>query len=142
MAAEDLLASLAGVGLTPELGRPILVVDDDPSARRLAEATLAKLGYRVIGAASGAAGLRAAEADSPAAVVLDLIMPKMDGFEFLVRYRATPEGRRAPVIVWTAKDLTVEDRVRLDGAAARVLGKRDGGAEFLLEALDTVLRPP
>ena len=139
--SEDLLASLARAKVTPDAPRPVLVVEDDPVSLRLAETALAGRGYRVVGAASGAAGLEAAEAESPAALVLDLKMPGMDGFDFLARYRATPDGRRTPVIVWTAKDLTHEDRVRLDGAVARVVAKRHGGNGPLLEALDTVIRP-
>lgn len=89
----------------------------------------------------GAAGLTAAAAAAPAAVVLDLLMPTMDGLEFLARYRATPAGRGVPVIVSSAKELTVADRARLSEAATRVVPKRAGSARPLLDTLEAVLPP-
>jgi signal transduction histidine kinase/CheY-like chemotaxis protein len=136
--ARTLLASLARVSLPPA-DRPILILDDDVPTLRLAAAALGDRGYRVLSETSGVTGLRMAESSAPAAVVLDLLMPGLDGFEFLERYRATEVGRGVPVIVWTAKDLTARDRARLDGAVARVVSKREAGTGPLLAALDDVL---
>jgi CheY-like chemotaxis protein len=68
-------------------------------------------------------------------------MPGMDGLEFLDLFRASEGGRRVPVIVWTAKDLTAGDWARLEGAVARVVLKRDAGIAPLLAALDDVMQP-
>jgi signal transduction histidine kinase/CheY-like chemotaxis protein len=133
--SEDLLASLHSAGLRPATGRPVLIVDDDPRARRLMETMLQGLGYRSIGAAGAEEGLGLAARDVPAAVILDLAMPGMDGFEFLERFRAMPTGRSTPVIVWTVKDLSVADEDRLAASAQAVV--RKGGTERLLEELRT-----
>ncbi len=140
--ADDLLASLARAGVAPPGGPPILVVDDDPPTLRFAEAALAGRGYRVVGVTSAAGALRAAAAEPPAVVVLDLLMPEMDGFEFLERYRASEAGRSTQVIVWTAKDLTAGDSVRLSDEVTRVVSKHAGGTESLLAAVASLLPDP
>jgi CheY-like chemotaxis protein len=115
------------------MGRPVLIVDDDPRARRLMETMLQAIGYPSREAASAEEGLGIAERDMPAAVILDLSMPGMDGFEFLDRFRAMPAGRGTPVIVWTVKDLSAADQDRLAASAQAVV--RKGGTERLLEEL-------
>jgi signal transduction histidine kinase/DNA-binding response OmpR family regulator len=133
--AEELLASLRRAGLRPTVGRPVLVVDDDPQARRLMETMLTALGYATIEAAGGEEGLLLAQREAPAAVILDLYMPGMDGFGFLERFRAMPAGHGTPVIVWTVKDLTAADHARLAASAQAVVLK--GGTGRLIEELRT-----
>jgi CheY-like chemotaxis protein len=135
--AEQLLASLKRAGVEAPADRPVLVVDDDPHARRLVETTLQGLGYRSVAVASGEEAMRAVGKEPPAAVILDLIMPEMDGFEFLERFRTLPSGRATPVIVWTAKDLTAEDYRRLGASAHGVVLKREGGAANLTMGQNT-----
>ena len=77
----------------------------------------------MVEASNGEQGLIEIERRVPAAILLDLMMPEMDGFEFLEALHAKPEGRHIPVIVLTAKDLTSEDRLRLNGGVERILGK-------------------
>jgi PAS domain S-box-containing protein len=139
--AQDLLASLTRAGVPPSLVRPILVVEDDPADRRIMEALLSQLGYRPLVRPDGASGLQAAAEDPPAAVILDLLMPGMDGFQFLERFRRTGIGRRTPVIVWTAHDLTTEVLSRLRASAQAVVQK-SSGAEALLEELRAHVLPP
>src|SRR5262249_6325913 len=90
--ADELLASLRRAGVPPDRGQKVLVVDDDPQALKLMEATLTHVGYRPVCEPDGFSGLRAAERERPAAVVLDLVMPGMDGFEFLAHFRRTAIG--------------------------------------------------
>jgi CheY-like chemotaxis protein len=111
----------------------VLVVDDDPQARRLLETMLTALGYATIEAAGGEEALRLAEREALAAVILDLFMPGMDGFGFLERFRATPAGTGTPVIVWTGRDLTTDDHARLAASAQAVVFK--GGTARLIEEL-------
>lgn len=139
--AEDLLAALERAGVPPGRTRPVLVVDDEPKDRKLMEATLTELGYRAVCAADGVAGLEAAASDPPAAVVLDLLMPGMDGFEFLERFRHTPQGRRTPVIVWTAHDLTGQALERLEASAQAIVSKAHG-ADALIEELRLYVPAP
>src|SRR5439155_23586171 len=94
--------------------RTILIVDDDRQAARMAEATLRQAGYQPLIAASALEALDAVIANAPDAVVVDLIMPDIDGFEFIARYRRLAEGRPAPIVVWTVKDLTADERHRLE----------------------------
>jgi len=133
--SEDLLASLRAAGLRPNAGRPVLVIDDDPQARRLMETMLHAIGYPSVEAASAEEGLALAAREAPVAVILDLAMPGMDGFEFLEHFRRTPAGRSTPVIVWTVKDLTAVDHGRLAAWAQAVVQK--GGTQRLLEELRT-----
>ncbi|HKE16004.1 MAG TPA: PAS domain S-box protein [Kofleriaceae bacterium] len=134
----DLLAALHRACPRPD-SRPVLVVDDDPSALRLAEVSLRELGYRPVCRSSGAEALRAAHDEPPAVVVLDLLMPGMDGFEFVARLRDTPQGRDVPVIVWTVKDLSADERGRLRASAASIVFKGADGATRLVEELRLLL---
>jgi CheY-like chemotaxis protein len=77
--------------------------------------------------------------ERPAAVVLDLVMPEMTGFEFLKRFRETGDGRHTPVIVWTAKDLSELERDELRSAASAI-AKKDDQADELIHELKNILR--
>ena len=80
----------------------ILVVDDDPSVRALVRDVLELEGHVVELAVDGYAALRAVAAERPDCVVLDVMMPGMDGHEVLARLRATPDGLELPVVMLTA----------------------------------------
>lgn len=80
----------------------ILVIDDDPSIRMLVSDVLEIEGYSVITAEDGFAGLRAIEADGPDCVVLDVMMPGLDGHAVLQRIRAADGGLELPVVMLTA----------------------------------------
>src|SRR4029453_14052777 len=94
---EQLLASLESAGIRADGSRPVLVVDDDPAALKLAEVALAEAGSRARCCHRGGVGLEAARDEAPALVVLDLAMPEMGGLEFLARFRNTTAGRSTPV---------------------------------------------
>ena len=139
--ADELLASLRRAEVAPNGSRPILVVDDDAQALKLAAGTLGRLGYRAICRSDVEGALEAAAAETPAAVVLDLVMPEVDGFEFLKRFRITAAGRRTPVIVWTVKEMTERERQKLLTAAQAIVQKGHGAAA-LIEELKTYVGPP
>jgi protein-histidine pros-kinase len=130
---EQLVAALAEAGALPHAPGLILVVDDEEFARRLAEETLRPLGYEAIGVGGGAEALEALDAATPAAIVLDLLMPGMNGWEFLRRLRERKDGRRVPVIAWTAKEPSEEERRTLTGLAQAVVLKSAGLAPLLHE---------
>ena len=135
---ESLLASLErGLG---RRGRDsVLVIDDDPGTVKLLAHTVERLGFDAICCTDGAAGLAAAERSRPIAVILDLLMPGLDGFAFLDRLRALPAHGTTPVIVWTAKDLTVAEQARLGASAQAVVSKKGGGVASLVAELEAFL---
>jgi CheY-like chemotaxis protein len=132
---ERLLRSLQRAGVTPDRDGRILVVDDDPGSLQLMETTLRELGYRTTCVHEGQRGLEEARASRPLAVVLDLMMPEMNGFEFLDIYRRTPENRDVPVIIWTMKELSPEDERVLRASAQSVVQKEGVDAAALVEIL-------
>jgi CheY-like chemotaxis protein len=94
-----------------------LVVEDEPSARELLRRMLEDDGWKVQVAGDGRKALESlAQSPPPALILLDLMMPEMDGFEFLAEMRQHPEWKSIPVVVLTAKDLTPEDRLFLNGS--------------------------
>jgi len=134
--AERLVQALRGAGVSRSLDAPILVVDDDPATLKLAETTLRELGHRVITRSDAAGALMAAREVAPAAVVLDLAMPGMDGFMFLQQFRRMAAGRSVPVIVWTNTDVSGDDRSYLETVGQSIVAKA-GGLETLVQALET-----
>jgi CheY-like chemotaxis protein len=134
-----LLDALRRAGVAPERFGAVLVVDDDPGSLNLMQATLGRSGYETICRRDAEAALEAAEKSRPIAVVLDLMMPGVDGFEFLERFRKTEAGRNTPVIIWTVKDLSDKDHSRLRQTAHAIVPKGSDGAASLLRELNAFL---
>ena len=82
-------------------GQTILLIDDDMSIRKVTTARLERAGYRVVTAQEGEEGLKMARTEQPQAILLDIMMPRMDGREVLRRLKADPETRNIPVILLT-----------------------------------------
>jgi len=104
-------------------------------------AMLTREGWRVACAENGVAGLEATAAKKPCLILLDLMMPEMDGFGFLRALRERDEWRDIPVVVLTAKDITADDRRRLAGRADRVLQKGGLSLTDLADALRPLVSP-
>ncbi len=109
---------------------PVLVIEDDVDTRSMLTRTLEREGWTVIEAENGRVGLERATETTPGLVLLDLMMPEMDGFEFLETFRSIDNYRSVPVVVITAKELSEEDRRRLNGGVAHIVekGSQDGTA--------------
>jgi signal transduction histidine kinase/CheY-like chemotaxis protein len=103
--------------------RPILVVDDDPALRQMLRRALEKEGCAVTEAENGRSALERVREAPPALILLDLMMPEMDGFEFINEFRRHEAWRAVPIIIVTAKDLSVEERLRLNGYVEKVIEK-------------------
>ncbi len=132
---ETLLVSLQRAGLAPGVRHNVLVVEDNAEERKLAGETLTAAGYEPVCRADAVAGLKATSENPPAAVVVDLLMPGVDGFQFIQRFRSNPATRKTPIIVWTGKELTKQERDRLNTAVQAIVSKGDTGADPLIEEL-------
>ncbi|MHB8146109.1 MAG: PAS domain-containing hybrid sensor histidine kinase/response regulator [Vulcanimicrobiaceae bacterium] len=101
----------------------VLLVEDDATTRAMMRRMLEKYGWSVIEAQNGKVGLDRMSEAVPDIILLDLTMPVMDGFEFAAELRRRDDWRAVPVIVLTAKDLSVAESKRLADSAGRVLQK-------------------
>jgi DNA-binding response OmpR family regulator len=146
IASSDLAKALAAQGFSEE-GEPaaaeklILVVDDDPFILEL-HARLVKSQlptYRILMANNGRAALTLIHQEHPDLVLLDLMMPEMDGFAVLEAMRAEESARKIPVIVVTGQVLTEEDILRLNNGVASVLGKGMFSVEETLKHISAAL---
>ena len=112
------------VGRYRRSGAPeVLVVEDDPATRELLRRLLEADGWSVTGAGNGREGLDALARGTPELILLDLMMPVMDGWQFARELRAREAWREIPVVVLTARDLSSEDRRALNGGVQGVLQK-------------------
>ena len=111
--------------MVPPSGRPRVVVDDEPAIRALLSTVLEDEGYRVYTVQDGPAALEAISESPPAVLLLDLMLPRMDGFAVLewVRAHPNPAVRAVPIVLITAKDITPAERTRLRAGTEQVISK-------------------
>ena len=130
---EGLLSALNNV--TPNRFPRVLVVDDTPEARRLIRRILQSQGdFEIFEAANGREAVEMANLQQPDLIILDLMMPEVDGFAALDQLRSQPQTANIPVIVATAKELTVDEKARLQGQIQSLMMKGDFlNDEFLSE---------
>ena len=113
----------------------VLVIDDDPQAVSLVKAILKPFNVRVAAVDSGRSGIEQALRNKPDLVILDLLMPDVDGFEVVASLRRDKEMSRVPILIHTAKALTADDRQRLDGKVESIVEKAEFQPERFLELL-------
>ncbi|UXH79130.1 PAS domain S-box protein [Roseateles amylovorans] len=113
----------------------VMVVDDDPLSLTLMDETLRGWGVSAILFRSAEAALAHLERDTPDLIILDLLMPVMDGFEVLAAIRRRPDLMHLPVFIWTSLTLTTDEQDRLRRSAARVLSKGEAALDGLLAEL-------
>ncbi len=117
----------------------ILLVDDDATTRMLMREQLEMHTYQVQEAKSGIEALAYLERFTPSVIILDLLMPAMNGFEFLHNLQQRPEYKDVPVIVMTAKDLSLEERGKLTSNVQKVFCKGVRDRQTLLEDVQQFL---
>jgi PAS domain S-box-containing protein len=110
----------------------VLVVDDEAPTVELLTEALNRNGLRALSATDGRTGVELALAYRPDVIVLDLVMPGMTGFQVVRQLRDHPDGRNIPILVFTGKELTAEDRAQLLVGVQAVV-RKDGAAELLME---------
>jgi PAS domain S-box-containing protein len=109
---------------TPESSvRRALVVDDQEESREVLRRGLENAEWQVSEAENGTVALASVADQCPSLILLDLMMPVMDGFEFVSELRKVEAWRRIPIVVVTAKDITAEDRQRLNGEVVGLVQK-------------------
>jgi CheY-like chemotaxis protein len=114
----------------------VLAIDDDPIALELVRAVLEPIGCIVLAARSAEAGIALARAELPDVVLLDLVMPEVDGFGVVERLNDDPATAAIPIVILTSKTLTASDETSLRGRIAHVAQK----GEFDRDALRTLIR--
>ncbi len=107
----------------PNTSLTVLVVEDTDDMREMMRRTLERESINVLEAENGLVGLEALTRQTPDLILLDLMMPEMDGFQFVEAIRANDQWRTIPIVIVTAKDITDEERLRLNGLVQRVLQK-------------------
>src|ERR1700686_4019338 len=134
---ERLISLLQNI--SSPIARKVLLVDDDEIMRESVRRVLEQEKWEVAGASNGRFALAHLAESCPDVIVLDLLMPEMAGLECLVEMRQRPEWRDIPVLVLTAKDLSVEDQKRLNGYVERVMRKSASELDELLRELGRML---
>jgi DNA-binding response OmpR family regulator len=109
-----------------------LLVEDDTSLRELLRRTLEREGWVVHEASNGRQALEAIARLQPALILLDLMLPEVDGVQVIDQLRATIAGRSIPIIVLTAKDLSSDERQRLNSSVSQIIQKGSYSRDELL----------
>lgn len=127
---EEFSRALAAIGFpvepdTEKHQRTVLVVDDDPKSVQLLGAYLTPAGYRVLSAFGGQEGIDVARQQHPDLIVLDLMMPEVNGFEVVEALKGDVGTATIPIVIVTAKQITTEDRAILKGAVLEVIQKSE-----------------
>ena len=118
----------------------ILVIEDDPPQRKLLERVLGTAGYRVFSAADGQAGIEAAAACRPALVILDVMMPRMNGYQACRALRQNPETSATPILMFTHKQEPADEFWATEVGATAFLVKPLNPSE-LLSAVSSLIGP-
>ncbi len=130
---KNQLTQAVGKAIVGKSAPTVLVVDDESTTVEMLGDVLRHQGCRVLQASGGQQAIDLAIAHLPDVMVLDLMMPDVTGFDVVRQLREHPQAKEIPILVFTAKDITDEDRQRLNNGIQSIIGK--GGKEELMSAL-------
>jgi DNA-binding response OmpR family regulator len=137
---RDRLSDLLRKHLGNQTGARLLVVEDDVDARERVCRSLREQNWEVFETGDGLEGLDLVRQYRPDLILLDLLLPSMNGFEFIEAVRHDPESRLIPIVVMTGAELSAEDRRNLQGKVEQVLQKGLYGRDELLREIRSVVR--
>jgi CheY-like chemotaxis protein len=141
---EDLMNAVQRASLTRPTPQAvtILVIDDDPMALELVDTILRSAGFQILKADGGEEGVAVARRETPALIILDLLMPEVDGFMVVERLRADPTTATIPIVILTSKHLTPDEKARLNGQIACLARKGEFSRAAFVEQVRGLLEPP
>lgn len=140
VAREQLTAVLNKYNIKNKPLHHVMLLDDDPTTQQMLETMLKKAGLQVSIAENGRVGLERVTSSKPDLILLDLMMPEMDGFEFIIHLREHEDWCNIPVIVLTAKDITNKEREQLNNSAQLVYQKCAYNKNKLLTEIRELLK--
>ena len=126
LSRQELYEALVDLGLfplSPDGSLKVLIADDDPKAVELIALRVQGLASVVLRASGGAEAIAIAQQELPDVIVLDLMMPTVSGFDVVAALQGRPETARIPVLVVTAKEITADDRAKLNGYVSTIMEK-------------------
>jgi CheY-like chemotaxis protein len=139
--ADNLLASLSRI-VSREQKSKLLVVDDDPNVHEMVAQLLEESNYQIQAVSDGPQAITAAQIEPPDIILLDLLMPNMDGFGVIHELRQHPKTRDIPIVILTAKSLSVDEEKSLEQRIYTVIQKQGLQGETLLETISSALTQP
>ena len=139
---EQLLAALHRAEAIPERKHTVVAIDDDPPCHRAGPGKSRTEGWTVLGAATGEEGLALIRERQPSAVLLDLLMPGMDGFEVVEALRAEPDTKSIPVVILTSKSMTGRTRSDCKGESRMWRARRSSTCRALRDSFAGRARRP
>lgn len=140
--SENLISAIQQTGIYENENKTILFVDDDPQMLMLCKEYLKDYGATILLESDSEKGLMIAEQKKPDVIILDLLMPEMDGLEFLRRFRSTDLGKKTPVIICTSQDISEVDRTRIKASVEAVIQKGGGSMNILLAEVKRICPLP
>jgi len=111
--------------------KKILIIEDDPATQRLVDYSLKQEGYQIITASNGLEGIRKALGESPDLIILDVMLPGMDGFEICYRLRSEPATVHLPILMFSAKAQEVDKNTGIRVGADDYLIKPSAPADIV-----------
>ena len=113
------------------MGKKILIIEDDPATQRLVDYSLKQEGYEIITASNGLEGIRKALGESPDLIILDVMLPGMDGFEICFRLRSEPATAKMPILMFSAKAQEIDKDTGIKVGADDYLIKPSAPADIV-----------